>query len=248
MLPIVVPPHFRIIAHRGASAYAPENTHAAFQLAAQMGIGEIETDAQLTSDGQVVLCHDHTLARYGHGEQVVENLALSELAELEMGAWFSPFLYGGARLFTLDQLLQTFGDQFIHHIELKGRAIGLAAAVAERIAAHNLAERVFITSFDYAQLERMRAAAPTLRLGWLIRQIDDEALRKAEALALYQLCPQAAGVTPAAVAQARSVVSEVRAWGLGGSRPQVIGLIHQVLDSGCDGTTIDWPDWLVRSQ
>ncbi len=248
MLPIVVPAHFRIIAHRGASAYAPENTHAAFQLAARMGIREIETDAQLSSDGQVVLCHDHTLARYGHGDQVVESLPASELTELEMGSWFSPFLYGGERLSTLDQLLQNFGHQFIHHIELKGRAHGLAAAVAERIAAANLAERVFITSFDDAQLERMRSAAPTLRLGWLIRRIDDDVLRKAEALGLFQLCPQAEGVTPAAVAQARTVAPEVRAWGLSGSRPQVIQLIHQVLDSGCDGTTIDWPDWLTHAQ
>lgn len=248
MLPIVVPAHFRIIAHRGASAYAPENTHASFQLATKMGIREIETDAQLSSDGQVVLCHDLTLARYGHGEQVVESLPASELTQLDMGSWFSPFLYGGERLFTLDQLLQQFGNQFLHHIELKGKAPGLAAAVAERIAAHNLAERVFITSFDATQLERMRAAAPELRLGWLVRRIDDEALRRAEALGLYQLCPQAEGVTPEVVAQARTVTPEVRAWGLSGSRQQVIQLIHQVIDSGCDGTTIDWPDWLTHAQ
>ena len=72
MLPILALPDFRIIAHRGASAYSPENTLPAFELAARMGANEVELDAQLTSDGQVVLCHDTKLERYGHGPQVVE--------------------------------------------------------------------------------------------------------------------------------------------------------------------------------
>ena len=62
-LPMPVPADFRIIAHRGASAYAPENTRAAFDLALQMGVTEVELDAQLTTDGVVALCHDETLAR-----------------------------------------------------------------------------------------------------------------------------------------------------------------------------------------
>ena len=57
-LPIPCPQGFRIIAHRGASAYAPENTAAAFRLAHEIGVNEVETDAQLTTDGEVVLCHD----------------------------------------------------------------------------------------------------------------------------------------------------------------------------------------------
>ena len=61
MLPIPVPPDFRIIAHRGASAYAPENTKPAFGFAQRMGISEVELDTQLSADGMVVLCHDLTL-------------------------------------------------------------------------------------------------------------------------------------------------------------------------------------------
>ena len=57
-IPIRVPAAFRVIAHRGSSAYAPENTRPAFELARAMGIAEIETDVQLTTDGVVVLCHD----------------------------------------------------------------------------------------------------------------------------------------------------------------------------------------------
>ena len=85
-LPIPVPPAFRIIAHRGASAYAPENSMAAFALAQKMGIREIELDTQLTPDGVVALCHDRTLARYGHGAQAVEEMNWADLAALDMGA------------------------------------------------------------------------------------------------------------------------------------------------------------------
>jgi len=71
-IPIRVPKAFRVIAHRGSSAYAPENTLPAFRLARKMGFGEIELGVGLTTDGVVVLCHDLVLTRYGHGDVVVE--------------------------------------------------------------------------------------------------------------------------------------------------------------------------------
>src|SRR5690554_737210 len=92
-IPVTVPSNFRIIAHRGASAYAPENTLPAFDLALRMGRPQVELDAQLSTDGQVVLCHDTTLARYGHGAQTVEALDWATLSNLDMGAWFSPYLF-----------------------------------------------------------------------------------------------------------------------------------------------------------
>ncbi|RIK34981.1 MAG: hypothetical protein DCC57_23815, partial [Chloroflexi bacterium] len=120
MLPIPVPAAFRIIAHRGASAYAPENTLPAFDLARAMGVTEVELDAQLTTDGQIALCHDGTLARYGHGPRAVETLAWPDLADLDMGAWFSPHLFGGTRMMTLPQLFDTYGAAFVYHVEIKG--------------------------------------------------------------------------------------------------------------------------------
>src|SRR5262245_41301285 len=146
-LPLSVPPSFRIIAHRGASAYAPENTAPAFALAAKMGILEIELDTQLSTDGEVALCHDTTLQRYGHGQAVVEQMRWSELASLDMGAWFSPFLFRNERMMTLNHLFEQYRDSFIYHVELKGKAAALPAAVNRLIQTHALADRCFITSF-----------------------------------------------------------------------------------------------------
>jgi len=253
-LPLIVPPDFRVIAHRGASAYVPENTLAAFQLAYAMGVTEIETDVQITPDGVVVLCHDRTLARYGHGDRVVEAVPWPELAALDMGSWFSPHLHHDKRMLTLHDLFATFGDKLVYHIELKGHAtpVVLAAATHQLIAAHGLQDVCLITSFAYDALQAMYQVDPTLRMGWLVPAIDGETIAKAQALALYQLCPRADLVTGEMVAQARAVVTEVRAWGLlgtttAGQAAEVQALIRNVLAAGCDGMTINWPDW-VRHQ
>lgn len=248
-LPIPVPPTFRIIAHRGASAYVPENTLAAFQLAYDMGVTEIETDVQLTTDGVVVLCHDRTLARYGHREQVVEEMGWGELAPLDMGSWFSPHLHQDKRMLTLEELLATFGDKLTYHIELKGHAPQLAAATHQLITAHHLHDHCLITSFDDKWLATMQQIDPTLRLGWLVTTIDEQVIARAKALQLYQLCPRADQVTADMVAQARTVVNEVRAWGLQSERVatqarDVQALIRNLLAAGCDGMTINWPDWV----
>lgn len=249
MLPIPVPDSFRIIAHRGASAYAPENTAAAFQLAVAMGVTEIETDVQLTVDGVVVLCHDATLARYGHGEWVVESMSWPELAALDMGAWFSPHLYGSECMWTLRDLFEGFGEQLTYHIELKGRASGLAAATHQLMTAYGLGDRCIITSFAYDSLVAMRRQDASLRLGWLVQELNADVLDQARALHLFQLCPRADRVSKMTVTEARTVVTEVRAWGLlgetvRGQSTEVVALIQQVLDAGCDGMTINWPDWV----
>lgn len=249
MLPIAVPAHFRIVAHRGASAYAPENTRAAFDLAARMGITEVELDTQLTRDGQIALVHDTTLARYGHGPRGAEDLTWSDLASLDMGAWFSPFLFPGEPMLTLDDLFATYGDRFIYHVEIKGKAPGLPAAVYDCIRRHGMADRCVITSFNYAALVAMAELTRDLPLGWLVRGMDADICGKAAALHLAQLCPSAAQVSAAQVEQARQVVREVRAWGINGESThtqsaEVINLIHQVVNAGCDGMTINWPDWV----
>ena len=249
MLPIRVSPNFRIIAHRGASAYAPENTHAAFALTKRMGVKEVELDTQLTMDGQIALCHDATLERYGHGPRVVEQMTWDELAALDMGSWFSPFLFGGERMITLDDLFATYGSDFTYHVEIKGKAAALPAAVHDCIERFKLRNRCIITSFNYDALVAMREIDSTIRLGWLVHGIDPDIIAKANALRLFQLCPVAKTVSAVQVAQARTVVTEVRAWGLQGEsvgkhHAELIALIHQVAECGCDGMTINWPDWV----
>ncbi|AVH59359.1 MULTISPECIES: glycerophosphodiester phosphodiesterase [Streptomyces] len=101
-----------IVSHRGASAYAPENTLAAIDKAAQMGFSWVENDVQRTKDGELVVLHDATLARTTDVEEVYPNRApwnvkdftAAEIARLDAGSWFSP-RYAGARVPTLKQYM-----------------------------------------------------------------------------------------------------------------------------------------------
>ncbi|MEU3524533.1 glycerophosphodiester phosphodiesterase family protein [Streptomyces sp. NPDC038707] len=102
-----------VIAHRGASAYAPENTLAAIDKAARLGISWVENDVQRTKDGQLVVLHDDSLARTTNVEDVfpgrapwkVRDFTAAEIARLDAGSWFSP-AYAGVRVPTLKQYMR----------------------------------------------------------------------------------------------------------------------------------------------
>ena len=248
-LPLQVPIDFSVIAHRGVSAYAPENSLPAFALAKKMGVREVELDVQLASDGIVVVCHDETLERYGHGKQLVENLESDILLALDMGSWFSPYFFKDVKLLTLKRLFAEFAKDFIFHIELKGKAEALAAAVYALVRDMGYLEQVVFTSFSYAQLERMRRCEDSCRLGWLVQDFNKDVLLQARQLKLYQLCPKAGNTNKVMVCQGRGVAKNIRAWGLGGTPQQIRALIHQVVEAGCNGMTLNWPDWVeARAQ
>lgn len=105
-----------VIAHRGASAYAPENTLAAVDRADVLGFDWVENDVQLTSDGELVVIHDTDLKRTTDAEEVfpdrapwaVKDFTAAEIARLDAGSWFGP-LYAGARVPTLRQYLHRIG-------------------------------------------------------------------------------------------------------------------------------------------
>ncbi len=242
-LPIAVPEDFRIIAHRGASAYAPENTLPAFELARKMRVHEVEVDTQLATDGVVVLCHDDRLERYGHDHRIVEQLASVELLSTDVGSWFSPYFYAGTSMMTLNSLLHGFAKDFTFHIELKGKSAHLSERVFALLDDHSLIQDSIVTSFSWDQLARMRQISDSCRLGWLVWEFNREVLDRAAELNLFQLCPPAGEVTEQFVEMGHGVVHEVRVWGMGGTPPEVRSLIRKVVDCGCDGMTINWPDW-----
>jgi glycerophosphoryl diester phosphodiesterase len=159
-LPVAVPAGFRIIAHRGASGYAPENTLAAFSLAQKMGATEIEFDLQYSRDQQFMVCHDRVLDRYGYPGRKVADLTCAELSDLDMGSWFSPFHFCGEPMVRFEDLLSGFGDAFTYHAEIKEPAPGLMDAILTLLAKHETTARTIITSFHFDAVMEMRDMAP----------------------------------------------------------------------------------------
>jgi len=99
-----------VIAHRGACAYAPENTLAAFELAVQQQADAIELDATLSADGHVVVIHDTTVNRTTDGSGAVNNLSLAAIKELDAGSYYD-IAFRGERIPTLSEVFETVGKK-----------------------------------------------------------------------------------------------------------------------------------------
>jgi glycerophosphoryl diester phosphodiesterase len=146
-----------IIAHRGASAYKPENTLEAFETAISMGSGFMETDVQLTKDGFLVLCHNYAV----NGKNIKTNI-LSAL-----------------NLPTLEQLLDILSSKTKLNIEIKNDGsiypgIEQKILAALNIYGNSLKERILISSFDYPTLQRVRALDREIKIGVLTRDFKIE--------------------------------------------------------------------------
>lgn len=242
-LPVRVPARFRIIAHRGASGYAPENTLAAFRLAERMGATEVELDVQFSKDKQLVICHDQRLDRYGYPGLRLSDLTLEDLLKLDMGSWFSPYLYGKESMVAFETLLMQFKDRFVYHVEIKTPAEGLVRAVLDTLTAYGLRSRAIVTSFHFDALSEVRDLGPDLNVGWLIREgeFTPDNLARAAAAGFFQICPPAMETNRKMVASAHARLAEVRAHSVKGTTEMM-----RAIDSRCDGVTINWPDWLVH--
>jgi len=248
MTPLADP--FRIIAHRGASAYAPENTMAAFQRAVDMGATEVETDVAFTKDRQLLLLHDNTLDRTTNGSGLPEDYTLDELKRLDAGSWLDERLswdrdYGGEKLITLEELLDRFGDGLTYHVEIKKPMAGLVPAVIAAIAERGLIERVFIAAInDDASLQEAIRLAPGIRVASApVDKLREDSPRAIEECAAHGY----AMVTLASFNQSKALVDQAHALGMEARSSGIAnrGQMIQAAEMGCNGMTINWPDWLM---
>ncbi|HZM63751.1 MAG TPA: glycerophosphodiester phosphodiesterase family protein, partial [Candidatus Saccharimonadales bacterium] len=120
---------FVLIAHRGFSSKAPENTVAAFDLAFNSGFTNIELDVQLTADGTPVVIHDGTVDRTTNGIGSVASMTYAQLAELDAGSWFDRS-FEGEKVPSLEAVLGRYAGKIHLHLELKSEQPDLAQNVA----------------------------------------------------------------------------------------------------------------------
>ncbi len=158
-------PEFMVIAHRGASSYAPENTLAAFDLAIQMGVSHIELDVHFTRDDHVVVIHDDTVNRTTNGSGPVTSHALAALQGLDAGSWFGG-KFARERIPTFEEILERYQGRAHLHTEIKGHSAHLSQRTADLVRRRGMAGQVTITSFQRTRLEEARAHAPELPRGW----------------------------------------------------------------------------------
>ena len=115
----MVPAGFMNMAHRGASAYAPENTFSASDKASSLGVDQVELDVPFSGDGHIVVIHDDSLDRTTNGSGPVSAYSLNQLPALDAGSWFAPE-YTGERIPPLGEVLEPYRGRLYLHIEIKG--------------------------------------------------------------------------------------------------------------------------------
>ena len=232
---------FMVIAHRGASSYAPENTFAAFDLAIRMGVSHIELDVHFTSDGHVVVIHDDTVDRTTNGHGPVASHTLTGLQALDAGSWFGKG-FAGERIPVFAAVLERYKGRVHIHVEIKGHSPHLVERTVDLVREHAMERAVTITSFQRSSLEETRAYAPELPTGWLVGQVTDAIVADSRAMGLTQICPRATALTSELVQRLHAEGFVVRAWGVANEE-----LMRQAVAAGVDGMTVNFPDKLLEA-
>ena len=152
-----------IMAHRGYSARAPENTLPAFEKAIEAGCTAAELDVQMTKDGVIVVLHDSNLRRTAGVDKNIWDVTYDEIKDLDNGSFFSRE-YAGVTIPTLDQVLKLCKDRLYLNIEIKrtGHDEGITEKVIDLIIANDYLDECDITSQNYATIEEVREINPNV--------------------------------------------------------------------------------------
>lgn len=228
-----------VIAHRGASAYAPENTLLAFELALRQGADMLELDVQRSADGVLVVFHDETTERWDGRRRRAVDCTLDELQALDIG---------GARVPTLAEVCTLARERGARlNVELKG--LGIGADVARVLRDERIEDQVLISSFAPEALADIAAASPLLPRAYLmgthtlrpdIRFRENwpfGALRRNRAVAwhpAYQI-PLLARIIP----RVRRAGYAVHVWTVNDT-----AVMRRMIAAGADGIITDTPDVL----
>lgn len=205
----------QILGHRGASASAPENTLTAFREAVAQGADGVELDVQLSSDGEVVVCHDDTLERLAGESWPVVHTPYRKLKTADVGTRLG---FAPDTIPTLDEVLAALPRELLINVELKCGSFndhGLTRRTVEVLRAHRAEERVIVSSFNAMVLWRLAEMAPELRCGYLIDPDRGFVLHGrllAPMVSTYSIHPHHSQCTPRRVAAWRAAGYRLAVW------------------------------------
>ena len=235
-----------VIAHRGASGYAPENTIAAFDKAVEMKADFIEVDVQRSKDGKLVLIHDHTVDRTTDGTGLVGDLTFKQLRNLDAGSWMGE-QFKGEKIPTLDETLDRYRGKIGILIELKSPELypGMEEQVARIIKERNLDKpknnKIIVQSFNFESMKKMDTLLPRVPIGVLTsstRDTTEEALNEFSHYADY-FNPNYSIVSKQLVDQVHALGMKISSWTV---RSQETA--DFLLSMNVDGIITDFPDYI----
>ena len=218
-----------VMAHRGLSANAPENTLYAFSDAISVGADFIELDVQQTRDGVLVVMHDSNLKRTTGVNKDIWDVDYADIQNLDAGSWFDP-AYANARIPTLEETLQFVDKRARLNIEIKPTKHGsdtLEQDVAELITQYQYTDACYVTSFSYSSLKKVKEVNPEIRTGYLMSVAYGQfySLKYADAFSLNKVF-----VTSQVVNAAHQQGKQIFAWTVN-SMSEVRSLCNLHVDS-----------------
>jgi glycerophosphoryl diester phosphodiesterase len=161
-----------IVAHRGNSSLAPENTLAAFERAITDGASWIEMDVRFTADSRIAIIHDPTVNRTTNGEGRVCEMTLAELKELDSGSWFDP-RFSTEKIPTLEEAVEKIEGRSRINFEIKEPPEDVTAErIVNILREHEVLDQGLISSFSIEALLTIRQFAPHAALGLIGRGGD----------------------------------------------------------------------------
>jgi glycerophosphoryl diester phosphodiesterase len=227
------------VGHRGASAYAPENTVAAFDEAIRLGARAVEFDLRLSSDGFPIIIHDDTLDRTTNGNGPVHENERFDLLCLDAGSWMHP-RFAGTRIPTLDEALLAIGPFAQPVIELK---VPIPPEILlEALRKYDLEQDALVLSFEEAWLRPLRKASRELALGLLGDTWIQDLPARARSLDAQVLClnVDVLGTTQVAASEAQGL----EVWCFTAND---VGMVAACAAMGVTGIITDRPD-LIRTR
>ncbi len=242
----------RVVGHRGAAAIAPENTLASFRAGVEAGADAVEIDVQLSSDGHLVLLHDHMLDRTTSGRGDVRSWTWEALRRLDAGSWFSSG-FAGERIPDLDEAIAAVRGRSSLVVEIKARAdsgeespspadLDTADAVLAALDRSGGFDRVTLSCAHWSLLASIASRRPrpklALTLSW---KHDEDPVAAAVRIGAVELHPPRMASTPAFVGRAHSAGLEVLPYTV--NKP---GELRRVLAAGADGVFTDDPGAIRR--
>lgn len=228
-----------VIAHRGASEDAPENTLPAFELAVAGGCAALETDVRRTLDGQLVLMHDPRVDRTTDGSGLVADMTWPELRRLDAGGWKHP-RFAGTRVPLLSEFLERYAGRV--HVALELKAEDAIEGIARQLVDSRVGTEGFtFTSFELEHLERLKELLPDAACGYLTRDWQRSLIDTLREQGIRQVCPRADALSRAEVDAWRAEGFSIRAW-----RVRTDELVLRCVEAGVDGFTVDFPARAAR--
>jgi glycerophosphoryl diester phosphodiesterase len=219
-----------VLAHRGASADAPENTLPAFREAVAQGADGVELDTMVCGSGEVVVCHDEHLGRLAGQNLAIASTPYDRLREIDVGRRFGE-RFKGVHIPLLTEVLAELPDGFWVNVELKCDSVGdlgLARKVAAQVEPCLARLRIVISSFNPLELLRMRFALPSIPMGLLFERDSALWLRHgtlAPVVANASIHPEHTQCTPGSMERWRRAGYAVFTWTVD-ERDEIARLCH----------------------